>query len=157
MYCLPVYFIYVEVLTHPLVVMLRISVSNPRKVARSLTESLYPKARTFPASGTFTSAQKDLYTAVLTAQKELIKLCTETTGLTLARLHDRSCELLRRGLAQLGFDLSRGDLERILYPHSLSAYHIAPSLRDRATLVPYHSRSPNLLCTQKPFSAARTR
>ncbi|KAG1715675.1 hypothetical protein ID866_1479 [Astraeus odoratus] len=75
--------------------------------------------RTFPASGRFTSPQRDLYTAVLTAQKALVELCTEAASLSLHELHRRSCDLLRAELNQLGFQLHAGDLERVLYPHFL--------------------------------------
>ncbi|KIJ19786.1 hypothetical protein PAXINDRAFT_107213, partial [Paxillus involutus ATCC 200175] len=76
--------------------------------------------RTFPASGVFTEPQKDLYTAVLNAQKVLISLCTESAQLNLHELHRKSCDLLRRELNQIGFKLHTGDLERVLYPHFLS-------------------------------------
>lgn len=79
--------------------------------------------RTFPVApnkgaqtGKFTSAQKDLYSAVLAAQKELVKRCTESSAETLASLHRRSCELLKTELRQLGFDLLGAGLER-LYAH----------------------------------------
>jgi len=76
--------------------------------------------RTYPASGTFTSAQKDLYSAVLAAQKACIELCSELSGLSLNDLHRKSCETLREELKQVGFDLTVGILERELYPHYLS-------------------------------------
>lgn len=76
--------------------------------------------RTYPASGSFTSAQHDLYTAVLTAQKALIGQCTETASFTLHELHRRSCDFLRVELNQLGFRLHAGEVERVLYPHFLS-------------------------------------
>ncbi|KAL4075579.1 peptidase M24, structural domain-containing protein [Scleroderma yunnanense] len=76
--------------------------------------------RTYPVSGRFTPAQRDLYTAVLNAQKSLIGLCTESASLSLNELHHRSCELLRSELNQLDFRLHTGDLERVLYPHFLS-------------------------------------
>ncbi|KAH7888136.1 peptidase M24 [Phlebopus sp. FC_14] len=76
--------------------------------------------RTYPASGAFTEPQKDLYTAVLTAQKALISFCTESAELNLHDLHRKSCDLLRRELNQIGFGLHTGDLERVLYPHFLS-------------------------------------
>lgn len=77
-------------------------------------------ARTYPANGVFTDAQRDLYSAVLAAQKACIALCSESTGLSLNELHRKSCEMLRKELNQLGFGLTSGDLERILYPHYLS-------------------------------------
>ncbi|KAG6896860.1 hypothetical protein C0992_005607 [Termitomyces sp. T32_za158] len=76
--------------------------------------------RTFPASGTFTDPQRDLYSAVLSAQKQLINLSHESAGFTLYDLHRRSCDLLRQELKQLGFDLKGNDLEHVLYPHFLS-------------------------------------
>lgn len=77
-------------------------------------------ARTFPASGTFTPPQRELYAAVLSAQKRLISLCTETSGVSLYELHRLSCDFLRTELKQIGFILEGGDLERVLYPHFLS-------------------------------------
>lgn len=76
-------------------------------------------ARTYPADGTFTPPQRDLYSAVLAAQKALVALCHEGSNLTLHELHRKSCELLRQELLQLGFQLHPGDLER-LYPHFIS-------------------------------------
>ncbi|KAF9480840.1 peptidase M24 [Pholiota conissans] len=77
--------------------------------------------RTYPASGTFSPAQRDLYSAVLSAQKELIKLCSAEAVYSLQELHRKSCQLLKEELNQIGFNLGKeGDLERILYPHYLS-------------------------------------
>ncbi|EIN05000.1 peptidase M24 [Punctularia strigosozonata HHB-11173 SS5] len=77
--------------------------------------------RTFPASGVFSQPQRDLYVAVLAAQKELIPLCTEESNLSLNDLHRKSVEFLRRELLQIGFDISMmsGDMN-VLYPHFLS-------------------------------------
>ena len=75
-------------------------------------------ARTFPANGTFTSAQSDLYNAVLAVQKYLITLCTEKTGMSIVQIHRESCTLLRMELEQIGFrfPLGAGTLDT-LYPH----------------------------------------
>ncbi|KAK7051352.1 aminopeptidase [Paramarasmius palmivorus] len=75
--------------------------------------------RTYPANGKFTEPQRDLYAAVLSAQKTLVNMCSETSGMTLYELHAQSCRLLRQELLQLGFQLGTGDIER-LYPHFLS-------------------------------------
>ncbi|KAF8164915.1 peptidase M24, structural domain-containing protein [Crassisporium funariophilum] len=77
--------------------------------------------RTFPASGTFSPAQRELYSVVLFAQKELIKLCSEESRMSLQDLHRKSCDIMREELNQIGFKLGReADLERVLYPHYLS-------------------------------------
>lgn len=75
-------------------------------------------ARTYPASGTYSPAQRDLYTAVLNAQKELIKLCTIQSGYTLMDVHRKSVDLLTEELKQIGFgSISKAMVERELYPH----------------------------------------
>jgi intermediate cleaving peptidase 55 len=77
-------------------------------------------ARTYPVTGTFTGPQRDLYAAVLSAQKQLIELCTESARYSLHNLHRKSVDLLKQELNQLGFGIMGGDLERVLYPHYLS-------------------------------------
>lgn len=76
--------------------------------------------RTWPVSGTFTSAQRDLYEAVLRVEKDCIKLCSVSVGMSLDELHNKSCSLMREELTRLGFNLRSGEMERILYPHYLS-------------------------------------
>jgi intermediate cleaving peptidase 55 len=80
---------------------------------------IFFKARTYPASGTFSGPQRELYSAVLFAQKELINLCSAQAGWSLHALHRKSCELLCQALNQIGFDIGN-DLERELYPHYLT-------------------------------------
>jgi len=75
--------------------------------------------RTYPASGTFSDPQRELYSAVLSAQKDLIALCTASAGYSLQELHRESCVLLKKELNSIGFNIHKGDLERILYPHYL--------------------------------------
>lgn len=76
--------------------------------------------RMLPVSGKFSSAQSDLYNAVLLVEKEMIKLCWEGEGMTLDDLHAKSIALMRSELTRLGFSMKGGELERILYPHFLS-------------------------------------
>lgn len=80
----------------------------------------YIETRTYPANGVFTEPQRDLYAAVLAAQKACVSLCTEAAGFSLNTLHRKSVDLLRVELNQIGFGLVSGDLERVLYPHFLS-------------------------------------
>ncbi|KAI4146641.1 MAG: hypothetical protein LQ340_005857, partial [Diploschistes diacapsis] len=68
--------------------------------------------RTFPVSGTYSPAQRDLYNAVLNVQRECVDLCTEKAGISLDGLHGRAEEGLRRELVGLGFDV-RGKLGNV--------------------------------------------
>ncbi|WRT65859.1 uncharacterized protein IL334_002810 [Kwoniella shivajii] len=88
--------------------------------------------RTFPVSGQFSDPQRDLYTAVLNAQKECIRRCTIEGDVTLSELHRASCGLLLEELRQIGFKLTVGDVERTLYPHFLS-HHLGSDLHDCPT------------------------
>lgn len=65
--------------------------------------------RTWPVSGTFTPAQKDLYSAVLTTQRHCISLCRANANLSLDELHNIAETSLKDQLKQLGFDMS-GDV-----------------------------------------------
>lgn len=75
--------------------------------------------RTFPVSGKFSGPQKDLYEAMLSVEKECIKLCSVSEGMSLDDLHRTSCDLMRIELKELGFNLRGGEMERTLYPHFL--------------------------------------
>lgn len=78
--------------------------------------------RSWPVNGKFTSAQRDLYEAVLSVEKQCIALCDPKNGFSLDDLHNRSCELMRIELRQLGFTLRTGEMERVLYPHYLGHF-----------------------------------
>ena len=77
--------------------------------------------RTWPVSGTFSPAQKDLYNAVLTAQRHCISLCRANAQLSLDQLHDASVASLKDTLSQLGFDMSGKNI-MTLFPHHLGHY-----------------------------------
>jgi len=87
--------------------------------------------RTFPVSGNFTAPQRDLYEAVLSAQKACVKKCKVEDRVSLNELHRAStsrssrafdsqpilmigCVMLNEELRQIGFKLSSGDVERKL-------------------------------------------
>jgi intermediate cleaving peptidase 55 len=92
--------------------------------------------RTFPVSGQFTAPQRDLYEAVLSAQKECVKRCKIEDEVSLNDLHRTStyptcmrrcmltsgCVLLNENLRQIGFKLSPGDVERKLVSLQISSY-----------------------------------
>ncbi len=75
--------------------------------------------RTWPIGGQFSAAQKALYQAVLNVQKQCIKLCTEKESISVDHLQYKSERFMREELLDLGFDLVEGDVNRVLYPHSV--------------------------------------
>ncbi|KAI0904992.1 peptidase M24, structural domain-containing protein [Ustulina deusta] len=77
--------------------------------------------RTWPVSGRFSPAQRDLYSAVLKAQRSSVSLCRASANLTLDQLHSITERSLRQELAQLGFDLG-GNAMDILFPHHVGHY-----------------------------------
>ncbi|KAI4604416.1 hypothetical protein KJ359_000554 [Pestalotiopsis sp. 9143b] len=77
--------------------------------------------RTWPVSGKFTQAQRDLYEAVLTAQRASISMCRADAGVTLDKLHGITETALRNQLQQLGFELG-GNAMNILFPHHVGHY-----------------------------------
>lgn len=88
--------------------------------------------RTYPANGRFSEPQKDLYEAVLQAQKGVLAQCKAennvnlqelqatgtsfrlpgSTGHKRAKADVRACRLLEENLRQIGFRLSTGDVQR---------------------------------------------
>ena len=94
--------------------------------------------RTWPITGTFTPAQKDLYGAILTTQRYCVSLCRANAGLSLDQIHDAAEASLKDQLSQLGFDMSGKALEA-LFPHHLGHYvgldvHDTPGLSRKAPL-----------------------
>ena len=57
--------------------------------------------RTFPISGEFTQAQKEIYSIVLAAQKNALKECKPNSNLK--KIHDAAVRTLTDGLWELGF------------------------------------------------------
>lgn len=77
--------------------------------------------RTWPVSGKFSDAQKDLYQAILQVQRSSISLCRESANMTLDKIHQITENGLKDALKQLGFDTS-GDAIRVLFPHHVGHY-----------------------------------
>ncbi len=77
--------------------------------------------RTWPVSGKFTPAQRDLYQAVLNVQRSLVSLCRGTANMSLDKLHNIAEQQLTEQLNQIGFEISGKDIEA-LFPHHLSHY-----------------------------------
>ena len=100
-------------------------------------------ARTFPVNGTFTPPQRELYSALLTAQKALVKECAVARGHSLESLHRRSVDLLRAELAQVGIPCAGPVLERVLYPHYL-AHPIGIGKFSPPSVAPCKKRAPGI-------------
>lgn len=80
--------------------------------------------RTWPVSGKFSPAQRDLYEAVLRVQRAGVALCRADSGLTLDLVHRETEKALRAELADLGFDVGRNGSGRLetLFPHHVGHY-----------------------------------
>jgi Xaa-Pro aminopeptidase len=82
--------------------------------------------RTFPVSGRFTGAQRDVYQLVLDCQRQCIEMIAP--GVTMEEMHRRSVEILTAGMVRLG--LLQGDVEKLIeeeqykkfYMHRLGHY-----------------------------------
>jgi len=77
--------------------------------------------RTYPVSGAFSPAQKDIYALVLQAQLEGIQAARP--GAAILDVHRRTVEVIKTGLLKLGLltDVS-GEQYRIWYTHGASHY-----------------------------------
>lgn len=95
--------------------------------------------RTWPVNGKFSPAQKDLYEAVLDAQRTSVSLCRANAAISLDRLHGVTETAMRNNLRQLGFVLDDDGMD-ILFPHHVGHY-IGLDVHD----VPGYSRGLNLV------------
>src|SRR5262245_26815570 len=77
--------------------------------------------RTYPVSGAFTPAQRDIYQLVLQAQDEAMKVAR--AGSSLEDIHKKTVEVIKDGLLKLGLitDTS-GDQYRMWYTHGSTHY-----------------------------------
>jgi Xaa-Pro aminopeptidase len=77
--------------------------------------------RTYPVSGTFTEAQREIYALVLRAQEESMKVAQ--AGSSLRAIHDKAVEVLKAGLLTLGLIADQsGDQYRMWFTHGTSHY-----------------------------------
>jgi len=88
--------------------------------------------RTWPVSGIFTPAQKDLYNLLLSVQRTCVALCRTSSQYSLDKLHQTAYNLLATGLKDLGFNMEHG-ATHILFPHHVGHYvgldvHDSPGL-----------------------------
>jgi Xaa-Pro aminopeptidase len=76
--------------------------------------------RTFPVSGRFTPAQRDVYSLVLAAQQECIRMVKP--GVTLDELHKRSVEILVEGMLSLA--LLEGDAAKLIEEETYKRFYM---------------------------------
>jgi Xaa-Pro aminopeptidase len=75
--------------------------------------------RTYPVSGTFTPAQKDIYSLVFQAQTEAMSVAG--AGARLSDVHQKTVQVIKQGLLKLGLITdTTGDQYRLWYTHSAS-------------------------------------
>lgn len=95
-------------------------------------------SRTWPVSGRFSAAQRDLYEAVLRVQRTGVSLCRESAGVSLEDIHGATARGLVEQLRAIGFDVSMGSIDQ-LFPHHVGHYigldvHDCPGFSRRETL-----------------------
>ena len=76
-------------------------------------------SRTYPASGTFTDKQKEIYSIVLNCNKEIIKAIKP--GVTLKELNTLATEILAKGLLNLGVIQNESEIKKY-YFHSIGQH-----------------------------------
>ncbi|SCU95739.1 LAME_0F13278g1_1 [Lachancea meyersii CBS 8951] len=74
-------------------------------------------SRTWPVSGKFSAAQRDLYEAVLNVQRKCIKLCQASQMYSLNDIHEKSISFLREELKNVGLPAYQNSDVSKLYPH----------------------------------------
>lgn len=78
-------------------------------------------SRTWPVSGKFTAAQRDLYEAVLSVQRTSVSLCCESAHMSLEDIHGVTVRGLVDQLRDIGFDVSTSNVAQ-LFPHHVGHY-----------------------------------
>lgn len=99
-------------------------------------------SRTWPASGKFTDAQRDLYEAVLKVQRTSVALCRASARMSLEDIHGITARGLLNELKALGFEVTASTLDQ-LFPHHVGHYigldvHDCPGYSRRELLRPGH-------------------
>lgn len=98
--------------------------------------------RTWPVSGRFSPAQKDLYEAILRVQRSSVSLCRESANMSLDTIHEATETGLVNALKDLGFNMSRNAINT-LFPHHVG-HHVGLDVHD----CPGYSRTAALKASQ---------
>ena len=78
-------------------------------------------SRTWPVSGKFTPAQRDLYEAVLRVQRTSVSLCRESANMSLEDIHGVTVRGLVDQLCSIGLDVNMSTIG-LLFPHHVGHY-----------------------------------
>ncbi|KAJ2851504.1 aminopeptidase [Coemansia brasiliensis] len=105
--------------------------------------------RSFPVSGRFSEPQRDLYSAVLNVQEQMIRLCHASSGYSLNEIHRSSTSALIAELKQIGFHASERDVETRLYPHHI-AHYLGLDVHDTVDMTRSQTLKPNMVVTIEP-------
>jgi intermediate cleaving peptidase 55 len=104
--------------------------------------------RTWPVSGKFTPAQRDLYTLLLNVQRSCVALCRVSSQLSLDKLHQIAANQLREGLKDIGFDMSNDAIHK-LFPHHVGHY-LGLDVHDSPGLTRTRYLEKNMVVTVEP-------
>ncbi|KAJ1729382.1 aminopeptidase, partial [Coemansia biformis] len=105
--------------------------------------------RTIPVNGRFSEPQRDLYSALLSVQKQIIKLCYADSGYSLNEIHRYSTSLLAVELKQIGFRAADRDIDRHLFPHHISHY-LGLDVHDTVDMTRSQRLRANMVVTVEP-------
>lgn len=100
--------------------------------------------RTYPAAGTFSPAQRDLYAVVLAAEKAAIGKCR--AGKEYREIHLEAAVDMTRGLVDLGYlvgdpeSLVEQDVHALFFPHGVG-HMVGLGVRDASGYLPGRERS----------------
>lgn len=99
-------------------------------------------SRTWPVSGKFTPAQRDLYQAVLNVQRTGVSLCRQSSNMSLEEIHRITVRGLVDQLRSIGFDVDMSSIGQ-LFPHHVGHYigldvHDCPGFSRREPLQKGH-------------------
>ena len=104
--------------------------------------------RTWPVSGKFTPAQRDLYTLLLNVQRSCVALCRVDAQLSLDKLHNIAATQLNDGLKDLGFDMTNNAIQT-LFPHHVGHY-LGLDVHDSPGLTRTRYMEKNMVVTVEP-------
>ncbi|KAJ2368962.1 aminopeptidase [Coemansia sp. RSA 2610] len=105
--------------------------------------------RTFPVTGRFSEPQRDLYSAVLAVQEQMVRLCHASSGYSLNEIHRSSSSALATELKQIGFHAAGRDIDYQLYPHHV-AHYLGLDVHDTVDMTRSQRLKPGMVVTIEP-------